>query len=941
MKKALGILNGTVKDARAATRRGTRGFEYSVTEKLKALRCAYAKKLPDKIKELQVAAGSFEKGRSANEAGAVALRDVRDLAHKLAGSAATYGYGALGETARQLELYCEPLVEQGGVPSPEKIWRVRNFLANMESLSVPGVGAGDDDLPVDTLLIKDIADHKLGASNHVVLVEDDDAFATFLYSTLPDYGFAVTVLSDPAKLKESIGKRPPAAILMDIAFPGDKEAGVTVIRELRAEGLIACPVVFLTVRDDFEARLIAVRAGYDAFVVKPVEVGNLANILKRLTSERDTNPYRVLIIDDDKGTADYYAAVLEEFEFKVQTVNDSKAAFAMIDEFEPDLILLDVMMPRYDGFELAAIIRQMEDYIHTPIVFMTADKSHQRRVLAMRSGGDDFVTKPINVNFLITTVRSRAERGRLQKTLNLQLKVSEDRLRRSQIFANIGTWDWDIRTGELYWSERIAPLFGYEPEAIETSYDNFIAVIHPDDRQKVTAAITACIEEGADYDIEHRVVWPDGTVRWLHESGDVIRDTENRALRMLGAVRDVSLRKEADEALRAAKNEAEKANKAKSDFLSSMSHELRTPMNAILGFGQMMQYNPNEALTDTQNDCVNQIIKGGAHLLELINEVLDLAKIEAGKADLSMEDIGAGKIVDECISMVVGMAEQNNITINGPGPGLDDCIVRADSVRLKQVLLNLLSNAVKYNRRGGDVTLSHSVMPGGLLRIAVKDSGAGIAVEKQDQLFQPFSRLGAETTEIEGTGIGLTVTRQLMKLMGGRVGFDSLEGHGSTFWVELPLSEGSSEDAPISDWLIENSGGKSIAGFYGTVLYVEDNQANVQLIEILVDRINGLELICAGNAEDGIELAKSKMPDVILMDINLPGMSGLEALKLLRQNAGTENIPVIALTAAATKTDIEKGIRAGFDEYLTKPFRVEVIAAALARALKIPQEQGI
>jgi PAS domain S-box-containing protein len=911
-----------------------------VTEKLGVLRRAYAKRLPAKIKELHAAAGPFEKGRPANETGAgKALRDIRDLAHKLAGSAATYGYGALGETARQLELYCEPFIERGCIPNPEESWMIRNFLANMESLAVPAT-AVEGDLPIDTLLTKDAANHKRRPSNHVVLVEDDDAFATFLYSTLPDYGFAVTVLGDPAKLKANIKKKPPAAILMDIAFPGDKEAGVKMIRELRGEGLITCPVVFLTVRDDFEARLIAVRAGYDAFVVKPVEVGNLANILKRLTSERDTNPYRVLIIDDDKGTADYYAAVLEEFEFKVRTVNDSKAAFVMIDEFEPDLILLDVMMPRYDGFELAAIIRQMENYIHTPIVFMTADKSHQRRVLAMRSGGDDFVTKPINVNFLITTVRSRVERGRLQKTLNIQLKVSEDRLRRSQIFANIGTWDWNIKTGELYWSERMAPLFGYRPEAIETSYDNFIAIIHPDDRQKVTAAISACVEEGADYNIEHRVVWPDGTVRWLHESGDVIRDTENQPLRMLGAVRDISLRKEADAALRAAKNEAEKANKAKSKFLSSMSHELRTPMNAILGFGQMMQYNPNEALTDTQNDCVNQIIKGGAHLLELINEVLDLAKIEAGKADLCMEEIGTGKIVDECISMVVTMAEQNKITINGPAPGLDDYMVRADSMRLKQVLLNLLSNAVKYNRRGGDVIIFHSATPGGLLRISVKDTGAGIAVEKQNQLFQPFSRLGAETTEIEGTGIGLTVTRQLMKLMGGRVGFDSLEGRGSTFWIELPLSEKSAEDAPLSDGPAENSGGKKIAGLSATVLYVEDNPANVQLIETLADRIDGFELICAGNAEDGLGLAESKVPDVILMDINLPGMSGIEALKRLRQNGKTENIPVIALTATATKKDIEKGMEAGFDEYLTKPFQVEAITAALERVLKIPQERG-
>jgi PAS domain S-box-containing protein len=391
--------------------------------------------------------------------------------------------------------------------------------------------------------------------------------------------------------------------------------------------------------------------------------------------------------------------------------------------------------------------------------------------------------------------------------------------------------------------------------------------------------------------------------------------------------------------IREAREAAEAANRAKSDFLSSMSHELRTPMNAILGFGQMLRVNSKESLTQTQAACVNHILKSGDHLLVLINEVLDFAKAEAGKMTVYMENVVPREVFEECLPLVEDMALKREVSIVIPEPGVEKRAVRADYTRLKQVLLNLLSNAVKYNRRGGEVRLSCAIRPGGVFRISRTDDGPGITKEKQSQLFEPFSRLGAENSDIEGTGIGLTLTRKLMGLMEGSIGFESEEGKGTTFWIELALAgdggeEAAAKAAPPAKAPEDGDGdGDGDGGFSATILCVDDNQANVQLIKMLVERIAGFELICAGNAEDGLEMAATRKPDVILMDINLPGMDGFKALKRLRANPETAAIPVIALTAAATAKDVQKGRKAGFVDYITKPIHIDSILESIKKAL--------
>jgi len=392
---------------------------------------------------------------------------------------------------------------------------------------------------------------------------------------------------------------------------------------------------------------------------------------------------------------------------------------------------------------------------------------------------------------------------------------------------------------------------------------------------------------------------------------------------------DNSARKLVEQQLNEAVAAAEKANLAKSEFLSSMSHELRTPLNAILGFAQLVE-SGTPVPTPTQKRSIDQILKAGWYLLELINEILDLALIESGKLSLSVEPVSVQEVLMECRSMVESQARQRSIGMAFPRLPAQS-YVKADRTRLKQVLINLLFNAIKYNQPSGHVSVECVEPTPGTLRISVRDTGAGLSPEQVSQLFQPFNRLGQEGGKEEGTGIGLVVTQRLVALMGGEIGADSTQGVGSVFWVEMALASapGLSLEITAEAPRVEAAEGAAMQ----TVLYVEDNPANLELVEQIIARRTHLRLLGAADASLGIEFARVYRPEVILMDINLPGMSGLDAMKVLRGDPTTAHIPIIALSANAVPRDIERGLEAGFFNYITKPIKVGQLMDAIDAAL--------
>jgi len=417
-----------------------------------------------------------------------------------------------------------------------------------------------------------------------------------------------------------------------------------------------------------------------------------------------------------------------------------------------------------------------------------------------------------------------------------------------------------------------------------------------------------------------------GNLFWAMISAENIRFEGEQTI--LFVVTDITHLKEVESELRSAKDEADRANHVKTDFLSSMSHELRTPMNSILGFAQLMTEDPTAEYSAEQKESLRYIMRAGKHLLNLINDVLDFANIEAAEIEIGDEPVSVAELCIDSLQAISSAAEERQI--NTEMRVVDDLIVAGDPTRLKQVLLNLLSNAVKYNQTGGRIVLSAYPCPDDNIRISVADTGKGISEDKMEGLFQAFNRLGAENTEVEGTGIGLSICKRLVEVMGGRMGYESIEDEGSTFWIEIK-----SEKSVTTSSASQNNSGlafgtdDSLLRLKGRVLYVEDNPANLLLMQRIIDRVEGVSLRSATDAEQGLKIAEDEQPDLVIMDISLPGMDGFEALERLKANNKTVHLPVIALSANALPAQVARGNNAGFAAYLTKPIDVVEVTARL------------
>jgi PAS domain S-box-containing protein len=425
----------------------------------------------------------------------------------------------------------------------------------------------------------------------------------------------------------------------------------------------------------------------------------------------------------------------------------------------------------------------------------------------------------------------------------------------------------------------------------------------------------------------------DGSTFWANVVMTAIRDSAGALRGYATLERDMSERRRVEAELNEAKGTAEAANQAKSEFLSNMSHELRTPLNAILGFAQLMESDAPQP-SPAQKVSIDQILQAGWYLLALINEVLDLSLIESGRLSLSTEKVSLPEVLTDCRAMMEPLALKRGIAMTFPDFEAP-CFVMADRTRVRQILVNLLSNAIKYNRQNGSVVVECVARTQGYVRLSVTDTGLGLTAEKLAQLFQPFNRLGQEGGTEQGTGIGLVVTKRLVEVMKGTIGVNSTVGSGTVFWIDLVATTAPRHDFTQVDSSTADRDRAKFVGPVRTILYVEDNPANLKLVTMLIARRPDLRLLTAENGNLGVELAQAHLTDTILMDINLPGISGLKVMSILSKDSVTARIPIIALSANASPSDIDRGLKAGFLRYLTKPIKVDELMQTLDLGLAV------
>ncbi|MBI5937011.1 MAG: PAS domain S-box protein [Betaproteobacteria bacterium] len=644
---------------------------------------------------------------------------------------------------------------------------------------------------------------------------------------------------------------------------------------------------------------------------------------------------------DENGLPYQYVSVRTDITELKRAVEQSRLLAGAMEQTDEGVFIVDAKQPDIPLIYVNRAFEQMTGYAREELLgrnyrFLEGETANQLALDLSNEGLDDSKSiravlrsyrkngEPFWNELVIDPIRSPS--GQLTHFIGIAEDISErmereESLRRFRAALDSSAdaiYLVDMRTMRFVDANRAGwETLGYAPEEL---FRLGPADIQP---QHARPDLVEIFEHAGDETGEGSVIETvhqrkDGTQFPVEVSLRPIRSDD--ASMMIAVVHNIAVRKKAEEKLLQAKLMAEQANQAKSDFLSNMSHELRTPLNVILGFAQLLQMKRGVDAGVQEN--VREIVKAGRHLLELINEVLDLARIESGRVSLQIEPVRCLELVNECVGLMQPLATQQQIELRVEFDGLDAADrVSADPVRLKQVVLNLLSNAIKYNRPGGSVTFK--VYPMGQDRIcwSIADTGMGIPIEQQNQVFQPFSRLGMERTGVEGTGIGLVISKRLIEAMHGQIGFESEPQVGSRFWLELPRAKVLDDSPLVQAWAkepaptparLENAG-------QGVVLYIEDNPANLKLIERMLQGRPQLLLITAHTPKLGLEFAFVHRPGLILLDINMPVMDGYEVLKRLRADPATAAIPVVAVTAAVMPRDMEKAKAAGFQDYLTKP----------------------
>lgn len=742
--------------------------------------------MPPSPDPIQRHLAAVEAELSALEQNAETVLTERAAAQVLALAEAALGAGLadVHQTARSMASFLDGM--QARCLDEQDHLQLKLLLDNLRREMHPPTAAATRDAPA-AALVAGIAPSAATSNPRIALLIESRAIAAMLQETLAQASFSPRLLSSMHALESCVAHDYPAAIIADLALCRRDRDTRTTILSLR-ERFSPPPHLFcLAGADDFSARLEAVRLGATRFLKKPVETERLIAILKGVTAQTPTTPFRVVFIDDDRTMTTLYAAALGKVGCEVRALNDPLDAPGLVAEFQPDVIVTDLYMPGCNGLELAAVLRQDEAIADTPILFLSSETDIHRQMVALDLGADDFLTKPVDIAVLQAAIIGRAKRARMLKRSRREYQQVNDHLKRIELaidrhsIVSIG----DLQGNILYANQRFCDVSGYSATELLGSNHRIVkSGLHPPEFYR---EMWATISGGRTWHGEVCNRRKDGSHYWVEATITPQLDDHGLPVRYVSVRTDITPLKELQAQLMVAKAEAEAASQAKTVFLAHMSHELKTPLNSILGFSQVMQNDTMQPPTPDQAEMLGAIERAGRHLLELISDLVDLAKIETGHLGLNMEEVALAPLIRDCLALIKPQAQKLGIALVFDGQA-EMARALADRIRVKQVLLNLLSNAVKYNRNKGIVTVEirrHAEH----WQVAVRDTGMGITPADQGELFQPFSRLRQNAEKAEGTGIGLSLSKSLVERMNGQIGVISQTSQGSEFWFNLPACD--------------------------------------------------------------------------------------------------------------------------------------------------------